>query len=192
MHHKVAITIMALSLGGCFILTAPLAAAQTGPQPQKIAQALGDGKKTVTPRAAPSRTVTPRTIRTRTVTPRTTRTRTVTTRTRTVTPLATRTRTVTAGRFLRGTRTTIRGRNFSVRRGGFRIRHGRKWRTFVALSALSAIVIGSSSYYPYAYISAPEPFCEGLTEDGCQLQWREVETIEGDLVGQCVAYCPQR
>ena len=50
--------------------------------------------------------------------------------------------------------------------------------------------IGSSQYYPYAYVSAPEPYCEGLTEDGCELMWQEVETIEGDVINQCVAYCP--
>jgi len=87
-------------------------------------------------------------------------------------------------------RATIRGHNFSVWRSGYRVRHGGGWRTFIALSALSAIAVGSSSYYPYAYISAPQPYCEGLTEDGCQLMWQEVETIEGDVVSQCVAYCP--
>ena len=51
-------------------------------------------------------------------------------------------------------------------------------------------IIGSDQYYPYAYISAPENYCEGLTEDGCELMWQDVETIEGDVVPQCVAYCP--
>ena len=67
---------------------------------------------------------------------------------------------------------------------------GGGWRTFVALSTLGAIAIGASEYYPYAYISAPAPYCEGLTEDGCQLMWQDVETIEGDVIPQCVAYCP--
>ena len=51
-------------------------------------------------------------------------------------------------------------------------------------------MIGSTSYYPYAYISAPLPYCDGLTEDGCELMWQEVTTLEGDLAYQCVAYCP--
>jgi hypothetical protein len=55
---------------------------------------------------------------------------------------------------------------------------------------LGAIAIGSDQYYPYAYISAPEDYCEGFTEDGCQLMWQEVPTEEGDAVDQCVAYCP--
>ena len=112
---------------------------------------------------------------------------------RVVTPRGTRT--VTASR-LRGVpargagRTVIRGHNYSAWRSGYRIRHGSGWWTFAALSTLGAIAIGSSEYYPYAYISAPEPYCEGLTEDGCELMWQEVETIEGDVVNQCVAYCP--
>jgi len=114
---------------------------------------------------------------------------------RVVTPKGTRT--VTTSR-LRGVpargagRTVIRGQNYSVWRSGYRVRHGSGWWTFVALSTLGAIAIGSNEYYPYAYISAPEPYCEGLTEDGCELMWQEVETIEGDVVNQCVAYCPWR
>ncbi len=101
-----------------------------------------------------------------------------------------------AGRKLRAasirgaSRARIGGRNYSIWRGRHRVRHGGRWRTFVALSTLGAIAIGSSEYYPYAYISAPEPYCEGLTEDGCELRWQEVQTIEGDLIDQCVAYCP--
>jgi hypothetical protein len=172
------------------------------------------GGGAVTPRAART-TVTPRATRTVT-TPRTTRTvtpgatRTAIPRTtRTVTPGATRTgtpraiRTVTPGGSravtsarLRGasargaSRFIVGGQNYSAWRSGYRVRRGSGWRTFVALGALGAIAIGSNQYYPYAYISAPEPYCDGLTEDGCQLMWQEVETIEGDVINQCVAYCP--
>jgi hypothetical protein len=111
---------------------------------------------------------------------------------RVVTP---RVRTVTASRLRavppRGAgRVVIRSQNYSVWRSGYRVHRGSGWRTFVALSVLGAIAIGSSQYYPYAYISAPEPYCEGLTEDGCQLLWQDVQTIEGDVIPQCVAYCP--
>jgi len=101
-----------------------------------------------------------------------------------------------SGRGMRGmsirgaSRATIAGRNYSVWRGRHRVRHGNRWRTFVGLSALGAIAFGSAYYYPYAYIDAPAPFCEGLTEDGCHLQWQEVPTLEGPPVFQCVAYCP--
>jgi hypothetical protein len=87
-------------------------------------------------------------------------------------------------------RTVIRGQNYSAWRNGYRVRHGNSWETFVALSTLRAIVVGSGEYYPYAYISAPQDYCQGLTEDGCELNWQQVRTMEGDIVDQCVAYCP--
>ena len=149
-------------------------------------------QRRTTTRAVTQPTATPRVVRQ----PRTTTSRTVATPAvapRVVTPRGTRA--VTASR-LRGLpsrgagRTVIHGQNYSAWRGGYRVRHGSGWRTFVALSALGAIAIGSSEYYPYAYISAPEQYCEGLTEDGCELMWQDVETIEGDVINQCVAYCP--
>ena len=111
------------------------------------------------------------------------------------TPRGTNSRVVTAARIrsapARGAfRTTIRGRNYSVWRSGYRVRRGGGWRTFVALGTLGVLAIGAAEYYPYAYIDAPEPYCDGLTEDGCQMVYDEVETMEGDMVGQCVAYCP--
>jgi hypothetical protein len=88
-------------------------------------------------------------------------------------------------------RASIRGRHYSVWRHGHRVRHRGGWYTFIALGMLAPIVIGADEFfYPYAYISAPEPYCEGLTEDGCWLVWENVETLEGDIIPQCVAYCP--
>ena len=87
-------------------------------------------------------------------------------------------------------RTFIQGRNYSVWRSGYRVRRAGGWRTFVALGALGTIAVGASQYYPYAYIQAPEPYCDGRTEDGCQLVWEDVDTVEGGSYGQCVAYCP--
>ncbi len=89
-------------------------------------------------------------------------------------------------------RTVIAGHNYSIWRGERRFRYHNRWRTLMALSLLGAIAIGSYEYFPYAYIDAPELYCEGLTEDGCQLVWQEVETVEGDIIPQCVAYCPWR
>ena len=111
------------------------------------------------------------------------------------TPSGPHAHTVTAGR-MRGMpshgagRTYIRGHNYSVWRSGYRVRYGGGWRTFVAVSALTALAIGASSYYPYAYIEAPQPYCDGLTPDGCQLVWQDVPTVEGGVVSQCVAFCP--
>ena len=206
MLRKVAMAIMALSVGGCFILTSPPASAQPGQQQQKgkTQGHVRGGKSAVAPRgrgathrATPRAThrATPRA--TRRATPRATR-RATPRATRRATPRATRTvtprgsRAVIAGKLRGVSRTAIHGRNYSVWRGRHRIRHSGGWWTLSALSALGAIIVGSDQYYPYAYISAPENYCEGLTEDGCQLMWQEVETIEGDVIDQCVAYCPWR
>lgn len=111
------------------------------------------------------------------------------------TPSGPHAHTVTAGR-LRGMpshgagHTHIGGHNYSVWRSGYRVRYGGGWRTFVAVSAITALAIGASTYYPYAYIEAPQPYCDGLTPDGCQLVWQEVPTVEGGAVAQCVAFCP--
>jgi hypothetical protein len=146
----------------------PKATSRAVTQPKATSKTIAPtagGRKVVSPAAAP-----------RVVTPRGTRTVT-----------ASRLRAVPA----RGAgRVVIRGQNYSAWRSGYRVRHGSGWWTFVALSTLGAIAIGSNEYYPYAYLSAPEPYCEGLTEDGCELMWQEVETIEGGVVNQCVAYCP--
>ncbi len=149
-------------------VTQPRATSRAVRQPKATSKAVAPtagGRKVVSPAAAP-RVVTPRGART-----------------------------VTASR-LRGvpargaSRVVIRGQNYSVWRSGHRVRHGSGWWTFVTLSTLGAIAIGPNQYYPYAYISAPGPYCEGLTEDGCKLMWQEVETIEGGVVNQCVVYCP--
>ena len=191
------------------VVTQPRATSRTVTQRKATSRAVTQRKATsravtqrkatsraVTQRKATSRAVTQRKATSRAVTQRKATSRAVTQRKaapRVVTPKGKRT--VTASR-LRGVptngvrRAVISGHNYSAWRSGHRVRHGRGWRTFVALSALGAIAIGSSEYYPYAYISAPENYCEGLTEDGCELMWQDVETIEGDIIPQCVAYCP--
>jgi len=181
------------------VVTQPRATSRTVTQRKATSRAVTQRKATsraITQRKATSRAVTQRKATSRAVTQRKATSRAVTQRKaapRVVTPKGKRT--VTASR-LRGVPTqgvssaVISGHNYSAWRSGHRVRHGRGWRTFVALSALGAIAIGSSEYYPYAYISAPENYCEGLTEDGCELMWQDVETIEGDIIPQCVAYCP--
>jgi hypothetical protein len=174
---------------------APRTSTQTR-APSRIVTERKAPSRAVTQRRAPSRTVTERKATSRAVTQRKATSRTVTQQQaapRVVTPKGTTT--VTASR-LRGvsarggSRLTVRGQNYSAWRSGYRRRHGNGWWTFVALGTLGAIAIGSDQYYPYAYISAPEDYCEGFTEDGCQLMWQEVPTEEGDAVDQCVAYCP--
>jgi hypothetical protein len=87
-------------------------------------------------------------------------------------------------------RASIRDQNYSVWRHGYHAHYHDRWYTCMALSALPTILIGANEFYPFAYIDAPEPYCDGLTEDDCQLVWQNVETDEGDVIPQCVAYCP--
>jgi hypothetical protein len=84
----------------------------------------------------------------------------------------------------------VHGQNYSVFRQDYRRRYNGNWRTFVALSVLAPLLIGAYEFYPYAYVDVPADYCEGQTEDGCEMVYDEVETVEGDLVPQCVAYCP--
>jgi hypothetical protein len=86
-------------------------------------------------------------------------------------------------------RASIRGQDYSVWRHGCHAHYHDRWYNCVALSALPAILIAANEFYPFAYIDAPESYCNGLTEDGCQLVWQDVETDEGDIIPQCVAYC---
>jgi hypothetical protein len=153
--------------------------------PKRVVRPPANGPKVVTPQSVGPKVIGPAAVSKSGVAPAT----------RTFTPSGPRSRTVTAGA-LRGMptsgagRTYIHGRNYSVWRRGYRVRHGGAWWTFAALNTLGVIVIGGYDYYPYAYISAPEDYCDGLTPDGCQLVWQDVETDEGDTIPACVAYCP--
>lgn len=85
-----------------------------------------------------------------------------------------------------------RGRNYSLWRSGpWRHRYNNRWVTYAAIGTLGAIAVGAYTYYPYAYIDAPADVCEGVTADGCQLVYDEVETMDGGVAPACVTYCPQ-
>jgi hypothetical protein len=165
---------------------APKTVAPKAVAPTKVAPA-APAPKTIAPKTIAPKTVAPKAVAPKVVQPKVAP--------KVVTPTGPKAGVVTAGK-LRGAplqtagKTVIGGRNFSVWRRGHRVRYDGRWRTLAALSALGAIAIGAAYFYPYAYIDAPQPFCEGLTADGCQLMWEEVLTMEGDLVYQCVAYCP--
>jgi hypothetical protein len=137
--------------------------------------------KRVTPKVVtPKRTVTPKVVAPKTAAPKT-----VAPKTGSPTRLGLR----AIGPTSTG-KTLIRGRNYTVWRGTHRVRHDGRWATLAAISTLSVILFGGADYYPYGYISATGPYCEGVTEDGCILKWEEVPTLEGSSVLQCVAYCP--
>ena len=180
---------------------APARRAQPRAAPQRPAAPRAVTRARTAPRTVTRTRATPHTVtRTRTAPRTVTHTRTAprtVTRTQT-TPRVGTTRTtkvVTRTRF-RGLpasgagRAVIHGRNYSVWRSGYRVRRGGGWRTFVALNTLGALAFGATQYYPYAYVTAPRNYCDGLTEDGCQLSWQDVQTVEGDVISQCVAYCP--
>jgi len=159
--------------------------------------------RTVTPKqlgaqktVAPKRTVTPKVVTPKATTPKATTPKVVTPRTTTLPKTAapktvgpTRLGLRTVGKSSTG-KATIRGRNYTVWRGTHRVRHSGRWATLAAISTLSVFVLGGASYFPYAYVSATGPYCEGVTEDGCVLEWQEIPTLEGPRVYQCVAYCP--
>ena len=63
-------------------------------------------------------------------------------------------------------------------------------RSLIPIAALTAITVGAVSYRAYAYVPVEQPLCAGPTPEGCELRWTEVPTPEGDLIPQCVAYCP--
>jgi hypothetical protein len=181
--------------------SAPRPAAPRMVAPNTMAPKTFSAPKTVTPRPLTgSRTVAPKTFTgQRTVAPRTLAApgigqRTVAPR-QVVLPRGVGPRRISGPGFRaigprRTGRIILGGRNYTVWRGGHRFRHGGRWATLAAIGALGLIVYSGASYYPYAYVSAPVDTCEGLTEDGCVMQWQEVPTEEGYTVPQCVAYCP--
>jgi hypothetical protein len=140
--------------------------------------------KVTTPKVTPKVT-TPKVVTPKATTPKTTLSKTAAPKTVSPTRLGLR----ATGPSSTG-KAVIRGRNYTVWRGTHRVRHDGRWATLAAISTLSIFVFSGANYYPYAYVSATGPYCEGVTEDGCILEWQEVPTVEGRGVYQCVAYCP--
>jgi hypothetical protein len=66
---------------------------------------------------------------------------------------------------------------------------GNKWKVFVPVTALGVVVLGGAYYYPYGYLTVSRPYCEGITPDGCRLNWQRVEFEDGDSDWQCVQFC---
>jgi hypothetical protein len=70
-----------------------------------------------------------------------------------------------------------------------RIWWGGRWKVFVPFTALGVVLIGGAYYYPDAYVGFSRPYCGGLTPDGCQLNWQQVNFEDGGGDWQCVQYC---
>ena len=86
---------------------------------------------------------------------------------------------------------TVRNRFFPIVRGPRFVWWGGYRRAFVPLAVLGIAAIGGSYWYPDGYVSVAQPYCTGLTPDGCQLTWRMVDFDGGGAAPQCVQYCPQ-
>lgn len=84
----------------------------------------------------------------------------------------------------------VGNRFFPINKGQRFIWWGGVRRTFVPLALLGTVLIGGAYWYPDAYVSITGPACGGLTPDGCELHWRDVDFVDGGGVPQCVQYCP--
>src|SRR6202035_2213074 len=77
------------------------------------------------------------------------------------------------------------------KKGPKKIWVGGKWKVFVGFSAIKVVLIGGGYYWPDAYVNVGRPYCEGVTADGCHLNWQMVNFEDGGGAYQCVQYCPR-
>ena len=68
---------------------------------------------------------------------------------------------------------------------------GGHWKVFIPFSALSVVLVGGSYYWPDGYLTVGEPYCVGVTPDGCRLNWQMVNFADGGGAYQCVQFCPR-
>ena len=68
---------------------------------------------------------------------------------------------------------------------------GGKWKVFVPFASIPVVLIGGGYYWPDAYVNVGRPYCEGITPDGCHLNWQLVRFEDGGGAYQCVHYCPR-
>jgi Beta/Gamma crystallin len=85
---------------------------------------------------------------------------------------------------------TVNNRYFPILRGQKFMHMGGRNRFFVPLGALGAVLIGGSYWNPDGYVSIAGGPVPGFTPDGCRLQWRMVDFVDGGGEPQCVQYCP--
>lgn len=87
--------------------------------------------------------------------------------------------------------TLINKKNFTIFRGPRGIWWNGRLRTLVALGVLGGIYVGGTYFLADGYVPIGYPVCRGLTEEGCSLVWRDVPTEDGDVIAQCVQFCPR-
>jgi len=77
-------------------------------------------------------------------------------------------------------------------KGQHRLWSGGRWRVFVPFTALTAVIVGGAYYYPDSYVGFARPYCTGVTPEGCQLNWQQVNFEGGGSDWQCVQFCPRQ
>jgi hypothetical protein len=68
---------------------------------------------------------------------------------------------------------------------------GGGWKKFLPYTALGVVLVGGAYFYPDGYLTIGRPYCEGITPDGCRLNWQVVGFEDGGDAWQCVQYCPR-
>ena len=86
----------------------------------------------------------------------------------------------------------INNQNITIFRGRRDIFWRGRIRTLVALAVLGGITIGGTYFIADGYVPLAAPICRGITAEGCSLVWRDVATEDGDVIAQCVQFCPRR
>jgi hypothetical protein len=77
-------------------------------------------------------------------------------------------------------------------KGPKKIWWGGGWKKFIPISAIGVVLVGGTYFYPDGYLGLARPYCEGITPDGCQLNWQMVNFEDGGADWQCVQFCPRR
>ncbi len=85
----------------------------------------------------------------------------------------------------------INGQNFPVTHERRRLFIRGATHTFVPVAALAAFYLAGRPLYPYGYVSLAGPYCRGVSENGCALNWQAVEFEDGGSELQCVEFCPR-
>ena len=90
-----------------------------------------------------------------------------------------------------GNTTRINQFYFSIFRGPRVIWWEGRRRLLIAPALIGPLFFAGRRYEPDGYVVMAEPVCRGVTKEGCVLRWRDVKTEEGDVLAQCVQYCPK-
>ncbi|HEY2135104.1 MAG TPA: hypothetical protein VGH49_04410, partial [Xanthobacteraceae bacterium] len=68
---------------------------------------------------------------------------------------------------------------------------GGGWKVFLPVTAIGVVLVGGSYYYPDGYLGVARPYCDGITPNGCRLNWQRVGFEGGGGDWQCVQFCPR-